>query len=735
MPAATGLPLQVGRVSRVLIVSNRLPVTVRTDADGVEVQPSVGGVATGLRGPHERSGGLWIGWPGLVEPLPEKDRPVLAAQLEAMRLVQVPLSAEEVHRYYESYSNGVLWPLFHYFASELPLEIEGFDDYERVNRRFADAVVAHHKPGDLIWVQDYQLMRVPALIRARLPEARIGFFLHIPFPSSETFRILPQRELILEGLLGADLVGFHTAAYVRHFSSSVLRTTGSWTDVDRIPWRGREVRLGVFPMGVDAPHWRELAGDPAVEEELRTLRAEPQRLLVGIDRLDYTKGISRRLLAYEQLLLRHPELREHVRLVQVAVPSRTGIGAYQGVREAVDALVGRINGRFATPTWSPVRYLARGLSEREVTALYRVADVLVVTPIRDGMNLVAKEFIATRTDGDGVLVLSEFTGAAAELAEALLVNPYDVEGTAEALWRALQMPPEERHVRMTALRARVENYHVHRWAREFLDRLGSDLEPPHALRPSRPSALAAAQARIREAPAATLLIDYDGTLVEFARTPDLAVPDAELLTLLDALARRYVVHVVSGRRRATLERWLGNFPIGLHAEHGYWSRMPGEPWHGAAVDPSGWLPPVKAILEEYAARTPGALVEEKTAGLAWHWRAADPEFGAAQAGDLLLHLATLVSNAPAEVLTGDRVVEIRPQGVNKGQVVPAVLARAPHGTLLAALGDDRTDEDLFAALPPGSISVHVGPAGSRAELRVRNVTEARVFLSGLLEPP
>jgi trehalose 6-phosphate synthase/phosphatase len=721
-------------VSRVLIVSNRLPVTVRADADGVDVQPSVGGVATGLLGPHERSGGLWIGWSGLVDPLPEKDAAVLAERLEAKRLVQVPLTAEEVHRYYESYSNGVLWPLFHYFASELPLEIGGFDDYERVNRRFADAVVEHHRPGDLVWIQDYHLMRVPALVRARIPDARIGFFLHIPFPSSETFRILPQREQILEGLLGADLVGFHTAAYVRHFSSSVLRTTGAWTDVDRIPWRGRDVRLGVFPMGVDAGHWRELAGDPAVVEEMKNVRSGSERLLVGIDRLDYTKGISRRLLAYERLLLDHPELCEHVRMVQVAVPSRTGVGAYQGLRETVDSLVGRINGRFATSTWSPVRYLARGLAPPEVTALYRAADVLVVTPIRDGMNLVAKEFIAARTDGDGVLVLSEFTGAAAELAEAVLVNPYDLEGSADALWRALQMPAEERRIRMAALRARVETYDVHRWAREFLARLGSALEPPHALRPSDQPALAAAEAKIRTAPSATLLLDYDGTMVEFARTPDLAVPDGALLALLEALARRYVVHVVSGRRRDTLERWLGALPVGLHAEHGYWSRMPGERWHGAVIDPSGWLPQVRDILEEYAARTPGALVEEKTAGLAWHYRAADPEYGAAQAGDLLLHLATLLSNAPAEVLIGDHVVEIRPQGVNKGQVVQAVVAHAPRGTLVGALGDDRTDEDLFAALPPGSISVHVGPAASRAELRVRNVTEARAFLRGLLEP-
>ena len=720
-------------MSRILIVSNRLPVTVRTDAGGVEVQPSVGGVATGLRGPHERSGGVWIGWSGLVDPLPEGDARALQARLEALRLVPVELTPEEVHRYYESYSNGVLWPLFHYFADQVPLEIEGFDDYERVNRRFADAAVAHHQPGDLIWVHDYQLMRVPALIREQLPDARIGFFLHIPFPSSETFRILPQRRDILEGLLGADVLGFHTASYVRHFSSSVLRTCGAWTQVDRIPWRGREVSLGVFPMGTDAVHWAELAAQPGVLDESRGLRADPQRLLVGIDRLDYTKGIPRRLLAFELLLVQHPELRERVRLVQVAVPSRTGMDAYQGLRETVDGLVGRINGRFATPSWSPVHYLFRSLSEPEVAALYRAADALVVTPTRDGMNLVAKEFIAARTDGDGVLVLSEFTGAAAELAEALLVNPYDLQGTADALCRALEMPEQERRIRMAALRTRVGTYDVHRWAREFLRRLEADLEAPPALRPSSPSTLGEAQARIRDAPESALLLDYDGTLVEFALTPDLAVPDVQLLALLEALSHRYLVHVVSGRPRDALERWLGKLPIGLHAEHGFWSRMPGEAWRGRSIDPGGWLPQARAILEEYAARTPGALVEEKTAGLAWHYRAADPEFGTAQAGDLLLHLATLLSNVPAEVLTGDRVVEIRPQGVNKGQVVPLVLSELPPGGVLAAVGDDRTDEDLFVALPPKAISLHVGPSASRAELRVRNVGEVRTFLRGLLQ--
>jgi trehalose 6-phosphate synthase/phosphatase len=327
--------------------------------------------------------GCGIGWSGLVDPLPEKDAAVLAARLEAMRLVQVPLTGEEVHRYYESYSNGVLWPLFHYFASELPLEIGGFDDYERVNRRFADAVVEHHRPGDLIWIQDYHLMRVPALVRARVPDARIGFFLHIPFPSSETSGSFPREEQILEGLLGADLVGFHTAAYVRHFSSSVLRTTGAWTDVDRIPGAGARC-------GWASSRW---AWTRATGESSRGTPPWWRRWKRTV-RLGAVPGRHRPARLHQGHLAPAPRLRAAAAQTSGSLRARAhgaGRGSLanrgerlSGAARDVDALVGRINGRFATSTWSPVRYLARGLSPPEVTALYRAADVLVVTPSGTG---------------------------------------------------------------------------------------------------------------------------------------------------------------------------------------------------------------------------------------------------------------------------------------------------------------------------------------------------------------
>ncbi|MFO0585784.1 MAG: bifunctional alpha,alpha-trehalose-phosphate synthase (UDP-forming)/trehalose-phosphatase [Anaeromyxobacter sp.] len=721
-------------MARLLIVSNRLPVTVTVRDGQVRVERSSGGLATGMQGPHERLGGVWIGWPGDLAALPPGARAEVDARLEELRLRPVELTADEVSRYYETYANGVLWPLLHYFAARLPLEVTDFDVYARVNEKFADAVAAEYRPGDLVWVHDYQLMLVPKLLRERIPDARIGFFLHIPFPSSEVFRLLPQREALLDGVLGADLVGFHTAGYLRHFASSALRLTSAPSDLDRIRWKHGDVHLGVFPMGIDAHHFSSRAGSDEVRALVEAHARDDVKLLVGVDRLDYTKGIPRRLLAFEALLRRHPELRGKVRLVQVAVPSRERVEAYREFREEVDALVGRIHGEFATPTWSPIHYLYRGLSGDEVIALYRAAHAVLVTPLRDGMNLVAKEFVAARPDGDGVLVLSEFAGAASELSEALRINPYDVERTADALVEALTMPEEARRARMAVMRERVTRYDVHAWARAFVERLESLTPLAQTLRPSPAREVRAAVARIRAASRLALLLDYDGTLVPFFPAPELAVPDAALLDLLRRLAARpgTEVHVVSGRKRTTLERWLGALPVGLHAEHGLWSRFRGEAWAGGDVGDVRWREPARAILEDFAGRTPGAQVEEKSVGFAWHWRAADPEYGAAQARELSVHLSALFTNAPVELLQGDRVVEIRPHGVDKGRAVRRVVERLEPGALCVGLGDDRTDEDLFAALPAGSEAVHVGPGESRAPLRLADTAAARAFLEALL---
>jgi trehalose 6-phosphate synthase/phosphatase len=725
-------------MQRLLIVSNRLPLTVKTDERGTEITPSAGGLATGLSGPHERSGGLWIGWPGDLSEVSPEARADVDARLAEARAVPVDLTPDEVKRYYNGFSNGVLWPLFHYQLDRIPADAHDWNAYRAVNEKFASVVAAHYRPGDLVWVHDYQLMLVPGLLRRLIPGAQIGFFLHIPFPSSDVFRTLPWRAQILEGLLGADLIGFHAFSYARHFSTSLLHVLGLEPRDDGVSIEARDVRFGVFPMGIDAAAFQAHAAESVVRAEAESIRSEAkgQQILLGIDRLDYTKGIPRRLAAFERLLERNPELRGHVRLVQLAVPSRAEIGSYAETRAQVQELVGRINGKFGTAVWTPIHYLYRSLTPQHVVALYRAADVMLVTPLRDGMNLVAKEFVASRDDEDGVLLLSEFAGAAAELGTALLVNPYDVDGVADAMQLALRMPRAERRGRMVDLRRRVLTHDVHAWADHFIEALTRIAHDAEA-RPAPPLGLAPLMLRlapaVHDASEVVLLLDYDGTLVPAASTPQLAAPDEDLLALLAALAARprTQVHVVSGRTREVLEAWLGALPIGLHAEHGFWSRPErSAPWTARGALPDEWKRRIAPILEEFAARTPGAFVEEKSSSLAWHYRLAEPEFGFLQARELRVHLANAFSNAPVETLVGDKVVEVRSQGIQKGLVVASLAMTS--GACILAMGNDATDEDLFAALPDSAISVHVGRGTTRARYRLANTVQARAVLRSLL---
>ncbi|HWH51415.1 MAG TPA: trehalose-6-phosphate synthase [Gemmatimonadaceae bacterium] len=456
-------------MSRLITVSNRLPLTVSVDGDRVAIKPSAGGLATGLRRVIQGDDSLWIGWTGDPSGAAVHLQG-LHAQLAALNAKAISLTPKEIEIFYEQISNAVLWPLCHDRIDQLPLRVDGWETYEAVNQRYADAVIEAWRPGDDIWVHDYQLLRVPRLVRERIPEARIGFFLHVPFPNPEIFFTLPVRRWLVDGMLGADLIGFHTRRYRGHFTAAMRRLFGIEMDqaTATIRYNERRVSLGIFPMGVDAAEFAARASDRAVSVRTLELKQPGVRLLVGIDRLDYSKGIQRRLLALERLLTVHPEWRERVRLIQVAVPSRGRVGAYRRFRTEVESLVGRINGEFATPSWSPIHYLFRSVPMTTLVALYRAADVMLVTPVRDGMNLVAKEFVACRADEDGVLILSEFAGAADELTDAFIVNPYDVDGVAEMIHDALSLPGAERRSRMRQLRDRVFGHDIHVWVSDFL---------------------------------------------------------------------------------------------------------------------------------------------------------------------------------------------------------------------------------------------------------------------------
>jgi len=544
-------------MQRLIIVSNRLPVSVEKRAGSIVVKGSVGGVATGLGAYHDAHESIWVGWADVpVARLSSDEREDVRAKLaEEHRCVPVFLTAADVRGFYAGFSNETLWPLFHHFTQYAQFDAGNWAAYERVNRKYCDAVLEVAKPGDTIWVQDYQLMLLPKMLREKLPEARIGFFLHIPFPSFEVFRILPWRREILEGLLGSDLIGFHTYDYVRGFLSSVRRILAVEEQYGRMVIDERLVTVDAFPMGIDYEHYAQGADSPRARKGALRIKAgtEERKVVLSIDRLDYTKGIPERLRAYDEFLDRYPEWRERVSLICLAVPSRTKVERYRMLKAEVEQLVGSINGKHGTLDWTPVRYLYRSLPFHALSAMYAAADVAYITPLRDGMNLVAKEYVAARRDTGGVLVLSEMAGAARELGEAVQVNPYDRDGMVEGLRSALVMPLDEQLERMAAMQHRVSRYTVSRWAEEFLGsveevkfmQLAYDAHLLHDAAIDRlVHAYKGAERRL-------LMLDYDGTLVPFAATPGQARPSARVYELLEKLASdpRNEVVIISGRQR------------------------------------------------------------------------------------------------------------------------------------------------------------------------------------------
>jgi trehalose 6-phosphate synthase len=459
-----------------VVVANRLPVDLEKLPDGTQRwKRSPGGLVTALEPMLRSREGAWVGWPGLadaeVEPLVE----------DGLQLHPVMLTAQDVEDYYEGFSNATLWPLYHDVVAPPAFHRHWWQAYVRVNHRFAEVVAKIAAQGATVWIQDYQLQLLPGALRELRPDLRIGFFLHIPFPPTELFLQLPWRVRIIEGLLGADLVGFHTPGGARNFRWLVQRLTDARPGSGRneVVVGDRAVRFGAFPISIDSAALHRMARTPEVRARAKQIRADlgdPRHVVLGVDRLDYTKGIDGRLRAFEELLVEDRIDAEDTVMIQLATPSRERVDHYQRMRADIEQAVGRINGEYSRVGHPAVHYLHQSLPREDLVAFYVAADVMLVTPLRDGMNLVAKEYVACRGDLGGVLVLSEFAGAALELKDALLVNPHDTDGVKEALYTALTMPPKEGRRRMQALRRQVMRHDVDRWARSFLDALG--MPPP-----------------------------------------------------------------------------------------------------------------------------------------------------------------------------------------------------------------------------------------------------------------
>lgn len=486
---------------KLIIVSNRLPVSVRKRHGALDYVRSVGGLATGLASlsaSGDLEGHQWVGWPGVAhEDVTRKQRQAIADHLSEDHCHPVFLSRSIIRGYYQGFSNKTVWPLFHYFPQYAEFEETHWEGYRKANEVFCDAVLETAQPGDWVWIHDYHLMLLPELLRRREAGLKIGFFLHIPFPAFELFRVLPWREQLLHGLIGADLVGFHTKGYRDHFLDTASRILGLHSDGKQLLYKERAIDAGVFPMGIDYEKFANAAEDPAIENRAARIRKKvgDRKIILSVDRLDYTKGIIKRLEAFDDFLSRYPEYKEKVTLIAIATPSRSRVDQYMRLREQLEGLVGHINGRHGAVGWVPVWYMYRSEPFERLAALYSIADVALVTPLRDGMNLIAKEVLAARADGKVVLILSEMAGAASELREALIVNPQNHRAIVRAMRRALDMPVDEQIERCRTMQARLKVHTIERWGQAFLEALQDSPRRDADAGPVRPSATIAVGVR------------------------------------------------------------------------------------------------------------------------------------------------------------------------------------------------------------------------------------------------
>ncbi|MEZ4292478.1 MAG: bifunctional alpha,alpha-trehalose-phosphate synthase (UDP-forming)/trehalose-phosphatase [Myxococcota bacterium] len=601
---------------RLIVLSNRLPITLERRRGRLVANRSSGGLVAALEPAMRERGGTWIGWPGAGLKANES----LPSPSEGYALEPVALTPTEIRRFYHGFSNATLWPLFHSFLERTALDPRDWTVYERVNARFAEAASACMQEGDLVWVHDYHLTRCPHQLRLLRPDARIAFFMHIPFPPFDVYRILPWYREVIRGLLACDLIGFHSPGYVSNFLDCVERLLGERVDREtgRIEHGDRTVRVGAFPLGIDYEAYASRARSAA-----RPATAVGEQIILGVDRLDYTKGIPERMRAYERMLELHREHRGRVVLIQVAVPTREQVTEYQRLKREIDELVGRINGRFGTSQWTPVRYIHRSISHERLCALYRDADVGLVTPLRDGMNLVAKEFVASQVDEPGVLVLSRLAGAADTMQEAILVNPYNIDSVADAIHRALTLPADEREARLRALQRRERQNDLHAWLAGFLEAASSS---EAGIEPVRVEDFDALLGEFLDGRPLMLFLDYDGTLASIAAHPSEAGLGTSMRRALEACAERSdtQVTIVSGRSLADVRACVPIEGISFAGNHGLEIEGPDVPFYRHPDIAHYVERAVELTRQLEAIAIPGVWVEAKGASLTLHFRQASP---------------------------------------------------------------------------------------------------------------
>lgn len=732
---------------RLVIAAYRLPFKLNKTKKGYKAIQNSGGLVSAILALSENFKKSnkdlktnKIVWAGIADDLPDDVSPG-SFENDNFDILPVTIPRQVNDLYYGGFCNDLIWPLFHYFPSYAVFNNDYFKAYEEANLKFCEELVKIIKPGDFIWIHDYQLMLLPEMIRQRMPDATIGFFLHIPFPSFEIFRLLPRpwRESIIKGLLGADLIGFHTNDYTQNFIKSVKRTTGYECYQNTIYTPNKLVKADAFPIGIDYDKFHNACLKKSVVAEKQKLKnhLSAQKLIFSVDRLDYSKGLLLKLKGYETFLETYPEWHSKVVFNMVVIPSRDSIEKYRKMKKEIESTVSRINGKFSSLSWQSIIYQYRSLTFNELVALYDFSNVGLITPLRDGMNLVAKEYIACQVENEGVLILSEMAGAAAELNEALIINPVDNIEMAVAIFNALEMKPAEKHARLEKMKNRISNYNVFTWAFDFFNQtfVTKEEQKLRSVRFINATISSRIISDYKRSGRRILFLDYDGTLVPFEKYPELAVVDKATLKIVKKLSvnPKNQVVIISGRDKKFLESQFTGLNVIMVAEHGYYIKKGAEAWEATMNTDEQWKEAVLPILNEYVSRCNGTFIEEKTGSIAWHYRNADSDFAQLRLHELKDDLADIIRfKTDLEILEGHKVLEVKSGRYDKGQAANSLMADQDFGFVFAA-GDDKTDEFLFQALPDSAYTIRVGLSPSFAKYNVTDVSELLKLLGELPE--
>ena len=711
-----------------------MPIKVIKNKNSYEFINSSGGLATGMNSIHSKNDTLWIGWPGIAsDNLNKKTKGELNKFLDEKKFKPVHLNKKEIKDFYYGLSNKSLWPLFHYFIEYSIFDKDNWDSYKSVNNKFAQCIIENYNEGDLIWIHDYQLMLCPKIVRDLIPNCIIGFFLHIPFPSFEIFRIFPWRKELLSGILGSDLVGFHTYNYQRHFLSSVKRILLKNVKLNRVSVGSRKILVNTFPMGIDFEKFNNAAKKYLTKNALQKSQSSVKNILT-IDRLDYTKGVVQRIKAFEMFLDNYPQYIEKVKLIMLTVPSRENVSDYKNLKKETDEIVGRINGKYSTVNWNPIAYYYRSMPFDQLIELYVTSDVAMITPVRDGMNLVAKEYIATRVNGDGVLILSEMAGASKELFEAVQINPFDLYNMSESIFKALTMPKEEQINRNLSMQKRIKRYSVEYWANEFINSLKNKqkFQELNSVIKMDETTIKSIKEKFNKSKSKVIFLDYDGTLVPFNKKPELALPDKSLFKLMDKIisAKNTDLVIISGRDTNFLDKCFGDLDITMVAEHGIFMRKINESWVSKYTKKRKWIDNLRPLFQSFSDRTPGTFVEEKQTSLVWHYRGSDPELAADRLVEFKTELQSLISDE-LDLMDMNKAIEVKSATFNKGIAVNEIIRNKKYDFILC-FGDDVTDEDMFINLPKSAFTVKVGKSNTKAKYFLEDHNSVRYLLNDLV---